>query len=158
MSSPARRCVFDASEVRPCASKQLSFCSRNFQSVSNCFRPTGMMTERDVRRPQRRGRRKVQASAQDPLILVERIVIAPPTPRAAAPGSAAYPPAHRTGQTPKGLFWRPASLGEDQPARIGSTPKQACQFKRLVTFRTGRHQPRKFQGVYSEGTPIIPTS
>jgi hypothetical protein len=34
-----------------------------------------MMSERDVVRPQRRGRRKAHASAQDLLITIERIVI-----------------------------------------------------------------------------------
>jgi hypothetical protein len=101
-----------------------------------------MMSKRDVPGAQRRDRRKVQASVQDLLILIERFVILGSLNRANA----------------KGLLWRPASLGEDQPTRIGSAPEQACQFKRLVTFRTGRHQPRKLQGVYSEGTPIIPTS
>jgi hypothetical protein len=45
-----------------------------------------MMFERDVARAQRRGRRKVQASAQDLLILVERIVIPAPHTGFAEPG------------------------------------------------------------------------
>lgn len=119
------------------------------------------MSERDVPGAQPLGRRKVQASAQDLLILVERIVI--PDRASADAGSVLHPaPPHTPGSlnraNAKGLLWRPASLGEHQAACIGSAPKQACQFKCLVTFRTRRHQPRKLQGVYSEGTPIIPTS
>jgi hypothetical protein len=55
------------------------------------------------------------------------------------------------------LLWRPASFWDDQPACVGSAPKQACQFECLVTFQTWRHQACKLQGIYSEGTPIIPT-
>src|SRR6202021_2536974 len=109
-----------------------------------------------VPRTHRRGRRTVPASVQDPLILVKRFVIpdwasadAKPCRTLAAPPA----PGSLNRANVKGLLWRPASLGEDQPACIGRAPKQACQFKRLVTLRTRRHQPRQFQGVYSEGTP-----
>jgi hypothetical protein len=37
------------------------------------------------------------------------------------------------------LLLRPASFCEGNSSRVGSTPKSACQFQRLVTFRTWRH-------------------
>jgi hypothetical protein len=117
--SPARRSVFDASEQRSGASKPLSFCSRNFESVSDCFRPTSLMSERDVPGPQRRGRRKIQASVQDLPILVERIAI--PDRASADAGSVlhlapSHPPGSLNRANAKGLLWRPASLGEYQAA------------------------------------------
>jgi hypothetical protein len=71
MSSSARLHVFDLPEVPSRASKQLSSRSWNFESASDCFQPAGAMSELDIPRAQRRGRRKIQASAQDLLILVE---------------------------------------------------------------------------------------
>jgi hypothetical protein len=36
---------------------------------------------------------------------------------------------------------------ETQDPCVGNTTKQACQFERLVTFRTKRHQAGTLQGV-----------
>jgi hypothetical protein len=77
------------------------------------------MSERDVPGAQLRGRRKVQASAQDLPILVERIVI--PDRASADAGSVLHLAPPRTPGSlnranAKGLLWRPASLGEHQPA------------------------------------------
>jgi hypothetical protein len=48
------------------------------------------------------------------------------------------------GRTPH-LLPRPAALCKHQSARIGRTAKLACQFERIVAFRTRRQQAGKLQ-------------
>jgi hypothetical protein len=62
-----------------------------------------------------------------------------------------------TRQTRRLLSW-PAPLCKDQPPRIGSTTKLACQFECRVAFRTWRHHAGKLQGVCCEVIPIEPVS
>jgi hypothetical protein len=56
------------------------------------------------------------------------------------------------------LLSRPASFCENQPPRVGSAPKQACQFEGLVTFQAWGHQARKLQDACGKGVPIKPVS
>lgn len=55
------------------------------------------------------------------------------------------------------LSW-PAPLRKDQSSCVGGAAKLACQFERLVAFRTWGHQACKLQGVRCEVVPIKPVS
>ena len=75
-----------------------------------------MMSERDIPRARRRGRRKAQARGQDLLILIERIVIP-------APGSAGYPRLAEPGK--RGSFILAACLAWRTPGRVNRPHTEA---------------------------------
>jgi hypothetical protein len=126
--SPARRYVFDAPEVPSLALSQLSFCCSNFKSVSDCFRPTSMLFDRGVPDAQRRGRRKVQAPAQDLLILVERIVIP-------APGPAAYLRLAQPGKRRRVYFGGLPRLANTSPRESAAHRSRLANLS--ASFRSG---------------------